>query len=118
MRAGKSLVLLGLFQAVVGAPSPAPSEDPSPSSSTLPVPSDVPSDPAVALDQLESLATATAEMLQDEMEAQNGTSTVQRRTQFGPGCTLSKLQIRREWFVSPLRFYRIRPSADTAQGAR
>lgn len=100
MRVSKSLALLGLLQAATAAPAPMP-QDETPTTPTLSVPTEVPSDPSVALDQLEALASATAELLQADIAEGNGTSTAERRglSLFG-SCTPSKLRIRREWSVS------------------
>ena len=100
MRVGKSLALLGLFQVAIAAPAPVPQDEPT-ASPTLPIPSEVPANPSVALDQLEALASATAEFIQSDIEeADNGASTAARRgLSLSGSCTLSKLKIRREWFV-------------------
>lgn len=97
MRVSRSLALLGLLRAATAAPAPMP-QDETPTMPTVSVPTEVPSDPSVALDQLEALASATAELLQADIAEGNGTSTAERRglSLFG-SCTPSKLRIRREW---------------------
>ena len=100
MRVGKSLALLGLLQVAIAAPAPAPQDEPV-ASPTLSIPTEVPTNPSVALDQLEALASATAELIQADIEgAGNETSTAARRgLSLSGSCTLSKLKIRREWSV-------------------
>jgi len=83
MRAGSLLVLAAT---VLAAPAPAPSDSPS-------VDTTVPSDPAEALQLLQSLGESAFEQAKEEV-----TESLARR---GGGsdsrCTLDKLQIRREW---------------------
>lgn len=90
MRAG-NLVLITLLQAVstaLGAPAPSPQDAP-------PAETDaVPSDPLEALNQLQALGEATAEQIKEEVS-----EAVTRRSGASSGCTLSKLQVRREWYV-------------------
>lgn len=97
MRVSHSLALLGLLGAATAAPAPAPQAE-TPTTTTLAIPTEVPSDPSVALDQLEALASATAELVQADVAEGNGTSTSERRglSLFG-SCTPAKLRIRREW---------------------
>lgn len=90
MRAG-NLVLLTLLQTastVLGAPAPAPQDVPIETDTTVPV------DPVEALNHLQALGEATAEHIMDEINENNITA----RGLFS-GCTLSKLQIRREWYA-------------------
>lgn len=95
MRVSNSLALLGLLGAATAAPAP---QAETPTTTTLAIPTEVPSDPSVALDQLEALASATAELVQADVAEGNGTSTSERRalSLFG-SCTPAKLRIRREW---------------------
>jgi hypothetical protein len=81
MRAGSLFVLAAAALAV-----PAPVLSDSPSADTP-----VPSDPAEALKLLESLGESTFQQAKEEI------SEVARRSDTSSGCTLGKLQIRREW---------------------
>jgi len=92
MRVSKSLALLGMLRAATAAPAPVPQDE----TPTLSIPTEVPSDPSVALDQLETLASATAELLQAEIAEGNGPAE-RRGLSLSGSCTLSKLKIRREW---------------------
>jgi len=81
-----SLFVLAAASAALAAPAPAPSEA---SAANITVPTDVPSDPLKALQALESLGESVSQQVQAELE--------ENLAKTGSGCTLSKLQIRREW---------------------
>lgn len=73
----------------LAAPSPAPSDSPS-------VDTTIPSDPAEALKELQSLGESAFQQAKEEVSG-----SLARRGRGGSGhpqgCTLDKLQIRREW---------------------
>jgi len=63
-------------------------------------PAFVPSDPQAALLQLEQLGNATFQAV--EAELAEAAEVAKRSGILTGSCTLSKLKIRREWYVPPL----------------
>lgn len=118
MRARNVFLTLQAAGLVLAAPSPQASGEPVPSASTssepvaeptqLPVDLETPlltGNPEDALQAMQALDEAAFQQIQEQLaeaeeedEGETSPEKRKKRSLFG-GCTLSKLQVRREWYV-------------------
>lgn len=106
MRARNVLLSLQTAGLVLAAPSPQASGEPVPTTSeAVPEPTQLPVDletpfltgnPEDALQAMQDLDEAAFQQIQEHLAEAEGETNPEKRSLFG-GCTLSKLQVRREW---------------------